>query len=211
MTGDLGKGVMSGLMSYGMGSALEGLGGGLPGADPAAQAATETTKGAAPFVQNAAEAAITKGPNLGLGATPGAISSGVADTTGAASPGLIGNLNAASNNLSSFGGPDGPGVGGILKNTFINNASRTTLPFLVGAAGSMGQEPAEIPKEPGRRELQRRYPEQFPIARQVVAPPPDYRPGIDPELITSSLWLQAAVCMATTPEAELLTQTLSLQ
>ena len=201
MTGDLGKGVMSGLMSYGMGSALEGLGGGLPGADAATQATTEGTKTLAATPAQLASAA-AQGPgsnvvggqlasnvasNAGVGASPflsqaaapasQAISRGVADATGMGAPGLLSGFDAAASNL----GPEGPGVGNVLKNTFIDNARSTTLPLLVGAAGSMGQEPAEIPKEPGRRELQRRYPEQFPIARQVVAPPSDYRPGIDPE------------------------------
>ena len=45
----------------------------------------------------------------------------------------------------------------------------------------MGQDPAEAPKEPGSKELQRRYPEAFPDARRVLTPPSDYRPGTDPE------------------------------
>lgn len=175
MTGDLGKGIMSGLLSYGAGSALQGLGGGFGGADPVAQAATETTKaGATPFAQSAAEAAITRGPNLGLGAVPSTLSKGVADATGMGSPGVFGNFEAAANNLSS-------NPLGTLKNTFVDNALKTTLPLGVGLLGSMEQQGIDVPKEPTSKELQKKYPEQFPEARRVVAAPQGFNPGVDPE------------------------------
>ena len=70
---------------------------------------------------------------------------------------------------------------GALKNTFVDNAMKTSLPLGVGILGSMGQQGVDVPKEPSGEELRRRYPEQFPDARRVVTPPSDYRPGIDPE------------------------------
>jgi hypothetical protein len=214
MTGDLGKGVMSGLMSYGMGSALDSL------AQPAADTAVQGTTNAAANTATSSLPTIgsATAPDLSQFATTGGTPPpipvnlggqlGNAGPLGVTSPASLsqplsfvppsgGNLPAAPDltmgqqfqqGLTSTGDRFDAAManlksdpGGALSRTFIDNAKTTTLPLLVGAAGSMGQDPAEAPKEPGSRELQRRYPEQFPIARQVVAPPSDYRPGIDPE------------------------------
>lgn len=236
VTGDLGKGIMSGLLSYGAGSALNSLAG------EGAQAATTAT-GATTGANTAATIGSTVAPDVSQFATTGGIPTGgdfnfggqlaganaipmpaadaasaipsssigslntpdfggisqgslsqagtpFASPTGAPSTGSFGlqgavepdftkmsigdKLNAASTNLSND-------PGGTLKRTFMDNAMRTSLPLGVGLVGSMGQKNPELPKELTSEELQRKYPEQFPNPRRVVAPPSDYREGIDPE------------------------------
>lgn len=169
-TGDLGKGIMSGLLSYGAGSALNSLAG--QGANIAGSAGSEAAASAA------SQGAGAAGNAAAQGAAQGASAAGTA--TGANFPVSPVNLGFG-DKLSLAGDALSNNPLGALENTFFDNAMKTSLPLGVGILGSMGQQGIDVPKEPSGEELRRRYPEQFPDARRVVAPPSNYRPGIDPE------------------------------
>lgn len=235
VTGDLGKGIMSGLLSYGAGSALNSLAG--EGVQAATTAAGSTGASAAPTIGSAVAPDVSQFATTGGVPTGGAFNLGgqlsganaipmpatdaafampssdigslstpdfggasqgslfqagtpFSSPTGAPSTGSFGlqgatqpdftkmpigeKLDAAFTNLSND-------PSGTLKRTFMDNAMKTTLPLGVGLVGSMGQQGMEPPKELSSAELQRKYPEQFPDERRVVAPPSTYRPGFDPE------------------------------
>jgi hypothetical protein len=73
--------------------------------------------------------------------------------------------------------------GGTLKRTFIDNAKNTTLPIGIGALSAMQPEPYKAPKPLTSKQLQEKYPEQFPTAAQThyVPPPAGYDPAVDGE------------------------------
>lgn len=138
-TGDLGKGIMSGLLSYGMGSAVDLLGSGAGAAAGAAGGAggvvsPEMTQGIFSAGEGAATQAAAGGGNS-LGGTAGM---GAALSAPPATPGLGERLANAGQGLLD------PGA---LKNTFLTNATKTTLPIglgLYGMAGDMfGQQNGE--------------------------------------------------------------------
>jgi hypothetical protein len=217
MTGDLNQGIMTGMLSFGTGAALSGLGGAdlSLGANPgatlgSASSAVPATAGAgiagsAPMALPGAAPdlggiigssgsmtmpAASDMANIGIQST-GSIAPSAAEPMTTAAAGSIAPSTAASTSpLGSLGdsytkayeGITGPNAGQYLKNTFITEAPKTTLPILLGGYGMMNQPtPLNVPKEPSDAELARRYPEQFPDSRTVVAPPADYVPGVSPE------------------------------
>lgn len=142
-TGDVGKGIMSGIMGYGLGSAgelLGGLGGGAAGASANAASNAATAAAAAPQVGASSVEGI-----IGSNSMPWVQGDLI-------SPGQISALNAAK--PSSFGGFDLSGDS--LKRTFLDNATKTTLPIgmglmgLMGDMGGQGQQPAVPPVYNGR-------------------------------------------------------------
>lgn len=170
MTGDLGKGIMSGLLSYGAGSALNGLAG--EGANAAATSATQAA--------NAGTSAAGSVAGQTAARTPGAWAGDALSHDFAIMPKDIGSMGVGEK-FSLAGDALSNNPLGALKNTFVDNAMKTTLPLGVGLLGSMGQQGIDVPKEPTSEELQKKYPEQFPDARRVVAAPSNYNPGVDPE------------------------------
>lgn len=190
MTGDLGKGIMSGLLSYGAGNVLSSLGDttAQAGASGLTQTGTNTAANAATNAANLSANQIARDAASSLvppSTVSGSVIPGFAgrDIPGAVqalanytptSPSFGDQLSAAANNLSS-------NPLGTLKNTFVDNALKTTLPLGVGLLGSMEQQGIDVPKEPTSKELQKKYPEQFPEARRVVAAPQGFNPGVDPE------------------------------
>lgn len=135
-TGDLGKGIMSGLLSYGMGSAVDLLGSGVGAAAGGAGGviSPELTQG----VYSAGEGAAAQAAAAGGNSLGGTAASGAALTAPPAAPGLGERLANAGQGLLD------PGA---LKNTFLTNATKTTLPIglgLYGMAGDMfGQQNGE--------------------------------------------------------------------
>ena len=239
MTGDIGQGLMTGLLSYGAGSALNslaapaasaasgaggaasslgdaaaGLGdaaGGLSGAAGSSAgglggslgnaagsgAASTVGSAAAPQVSQFASLGGPSALNFGSGLpAPAAMPSVMGSSTG----NLGGDLVTPTLGSSASGGANyaslAPSVndmslgeklsaasanlqndpGGTLSRTFIDNATRTTLPLGVGLMGSMGDQGASAPKEPSAKELRRRYPEQFPdpVRTRYQGPPAGY-------------------------------------
>ena len=181
-TGDLGKGIMSGLLSYGAGSALNSLAG--QGAQTAATTATQSanaaTGAAANAATNTAANTATNAVAQTAARTPGEWAGDAISRDFAILPKDVSLMNVGEK-FSFAGDALSNNTLGALKNTFVDNAMKTSLPLGVGVLGSMGQQGVDVPKEPSAEELRRRYPEQFPDARRVVTPPSDYRPGIDPE------------------------------
>ncbi len=195
MTGDLKQGIMTGLLSYGAGSALQGLSGGadaaaaaVPGAQSGAAAGTGSLAGQT-FPQSVAPASAGLGGSLPP--MPVAEAATPAATTAAQTPfsfqtGLDRLANIPSDTMSQFskiGENLSTDPVGTLGRTFIDSPMKTTLPLAAGLYGTMygNPEPLNVPKEPSREELERRYPEQFPDPRTVVSPPAGYNPGVDPE------------------------------
>lgn len=149
MTGDLGKGIMSGLLSYGAGNILDA--GAKAGANVAGNTAANTA---------------------------GAAAGNAAANTAASLPTNIAGTSFG-DKLSNFATGITQNPSGVF-DSLTSNAAKTLIPFGVGAAGTFGaQEPMQVPKEPTSEELQRRYPEQQPAPRTLVAPPEDYMPGVD--------------------------------
>lgn len=207
MTGDLNQGIMTGMLSFGTGAALSGLGGAdlSLGADPGATlgSASSTASSAVPAVAGSAPmtipgAAADAGGILGsagpMAMPTGADAATAIQSASSIAPSVGGSIapsaSAASGPLGGIGdsyvkayeGMTGPNAGQYLKNTFITEAPKTTLPILMGGYGTLNPPtPLNVPKEPSAEELNRRYPEQFPDARTVVSPPSGYRPGVDPE------------------------------
>lgn len=254
MTGDIGQGLMTGLLSYGAGSALNGLAEGASGAAGAAGGAGGLGDAAGGLGNvggglggTVGQAAGNTGATAGLGATGSlggaaeAASSGFGGAaglpaaaapasgqyaslvnsygTGSAMPGfdVAGNLSAPTtgnlggelatptlgNTTAATAAPSVNGVSnmsmmdklsaaktnlqndpeGTLSHTFIDNARSTTLPLGVGIMGSMGQQNNSPPKELTSKQLQKKYPEQFPTAGQshYSPPPSNYDPNVDGE------------------------------
>jgi hypothetical protein len=181
-TGDLGKGIMSGLLSYGAGSALNSLAG--QGANAAATSATQAanagTAAATNAATNTAANTATNAATQTAARTPGAWAGDAISRDFAIMPKDVGSMGIGEK-FSFAGDALSNDPLGALKGTFVDNAMKTTLPLGVGLVGSMGQQEMNAPKEPTSAELQRKYPEQFPDARRVVTPPSTYRPGLDPE------------------------------
>ncbi len=181
-TGDLGKGLMSGLLSYGVGSALDSL------ANPAAQAATDATTQAATqtgsaAASNAASNAATNTATQGLQQSVVANPSAIFSAPAAQAAPLTG-FDAVT---GAFKNVTGPGGADLLKSTFVDNFKSTTLPIAGSILGSMAMEPSQpfAPVSgsmgPTSKELQRRYPEQFPGNPGVRFPGSDYIPGTSGE------------------------------
>lgn len=175
-SGDLGQGIASGLLSYGLGSAIGGLGG------FGAEAATEATKAA------------SSGAAAGLGDTAAALGS-----NGAPGFDLAGGVGSPLNAPTLFSNPGeyisgkatgymdtlGKAAGNAtnpeaLWDTFGKNALKTTVPIGLGAYTMMngtGSGQAGIPPQQqtyGTTSTQG-------TGRQYVGPPSGYRPGKDPE------------------------------
>lgn len=184
-TGDLGKSVGVGALSYGLGSAASGLAG-LGGA------AAETTAGSAAgsllgesggeaLTQGIAglspigEAGYEQAGRVGSGFLSGAArdaAQGVARTTAQGSGGL-----------ADFGSNIARGAQqpGALTSTFWDNARSTSLPIAYGVmsgAFTPDQAPLAIPSIGG---ASRPYVENRGNQRTPTMPGPDYRPGIDPQ------------------------------
>jgi hypothetical protein len=144
-TGDLGKGIMSGLLSYGLGSATDLLGAGVGGAagaggELAGAVAPELTQGVYSMGQGAAEQAAQAAGANSLG---GALASNAASAT---TPGLGERLANAGQGLLD------PAT---IKNTFWNNATKTTLPIGMGLAGMSGMfDPQGGQGAPGEEQYQ---------------------------------------------------------
>jgi hypothetical protein len=85
---------------------------------------------------------------------------------------IMDKLSAAGTNLQND-------PGGTLSRTFVDNYANTTVPMLVGYAGSMDQGGANIPKEPTAKEMERRYPAIAPDPEtyRYNPPPADYNQG----------------------------------
>lgn len=217
MTGDLKQGIMTGLLSYGAGSALQGLSG---GADAAAGAAGSgvpeagvgvagsapmTMQGVTPDMSgifsgsgqltmpSAADAANII-PSTSAVSAPAVVPEAVVPAAVTPPPpapfslakGLerIQNIPTDTmNQFSKIGENLSTDPVGTLGRTFIDNPMKTTLPLAAGLYGTMygNPEPLNVPKEPTAEELNKKYPEQFPDPRTVVAPPAGYNPGVDPE------------------------------
>jgi len=217
MTGDLKQGIMTGLLSYGAGSALQGLSG---GADAVAGAAGSgvpeagvgvagsapmTMQGVTPDMSgifsgsgqltmpSAADAANII-PSTSAVSAPAVVPEAVVPAAVTPPPpapfslakGLerIQNIPTDTmNQFSKIGENLSTDPVGTLGRTFIDSPMKTTLPLAAGLYGTMygNPEPLNVPKEPSREELERRYPEQFPDPRTVVSPPAGYNPGVDPE------------------------------
>lgn len=168
MTGNLGQGLMSGLLSYGLGSALNAASG---ATDAGSQALAESTKTAAATAPQAAAAATPAIPGAQLG---GALTSGAAPSafgnfglsssytppadlmsgafSGAApvSSAVSGAASPAITTSSSLGSKLGAAMsnlqsdpGGTLSRTFIDNFKSTTLPIAGSVLGSMALEPQQ--------------------------------------------------------------------
>lgn len=165
MTGNLGQGLMSGLLSYGLGSAMDSL------ANPATQAAAEAGQAVPQAVTNTGAQSVVSNP------------SAIFNAAGTSVPKVTGldAVKAAFNNVTGPGGAD------LLKNTFIDNFKSTTLPIAGSVLGSMALEPQKpfTPVQgslgPSDKELQRRYPERFPQDPGVRFPGSDYIPGTSGE------------------------------
>ncbi len=208
-TGDLGKGLMSGLLSYGVGSALSSA------AAPTAQVGSDAlASGTGSAIDSAASTGLTSGytpPADLIGGVPsgsfvpGDIGSSLG-STGSFTNAIADTASNAGTAASSAAGETAKAVsamnplekaqaafanlqadpGGTLNRTFIDNFKTTTLPIAGSVLGSMAMEPAApMPlvggTEPTRAELERRYPEQFPDPFEVRFPGSDYNPGTSPE------------------------------
>ena len=195
MTGDLKQGIMTGLLSYGAGSALQGLSGGaeaagaaVPGAQSGAGLGTGNLAGQT-FPQSIAPA--SSGLGGALPPMPAAAAATPAATTAAQTPfsfqtGLdrLANIPTdMSSQFSKIGENLSTDPAGTLGRTFLDSPMKTTLPLAAGLYGTMygDPDPLDVPKEPTKEELERMYPEQFPDPRTVVSPPAGYNPGVDPE------------------------------
>lgn len=212
MTGDLNQGIMTGMLSFGTGAALSGLGGAdlSLGAEPGATlgSASSTASSAIPAVAGSTPmtipgAAADAGGILGsagpMAMPAGADAATAIQSASSMTPSVAGSIapSAGGSIAPSAGGSlgnigdaytkayqnlTGPNAGQFLKNTFITEAPKTTLPILLGGYGTLNPPtPIDVPKEPTSEELNRKYPEQFPEPRTVVAPPSDYIPGVSPE------------------------------
>lgn len=207
-TGDLGKGIMSGLLSFGLGSAAQELMGAGEAAGAGVDAATQeamkggafeasqlATMGADGAINPALHAAADTG--LGMGnfateATTGMLDGGSASMLdGISQPladaGWMSNLGSSMAPAQSFGdtlsqnaGSLGRGLTdmGALKSTFIDNADTTTIPILTGASGLMTPDPAEF-----RQPEVRMYEGEMsgPWSPEVNMPGSQYRPGMETE------------------------------
>jgi hypothetical protein len=152
-TGDLGKGLMSGLMSFGVGSALGDL------ASPAAEAGANTLYGAAPVATSAIGAA-----------APAA--------TETAKLGGIEGLTSAFNNVTGPGGGDL--LKNVFVDNF-KETTLPIAGSILGSSALEPPEPLKMKKEPTSAELQAQYPEQFPDPVEVRFPGSDYLPGTSGE------------------------------
>jgi hypothetical protein len=152
VTGDLGKGIMSGLLSYGAGNILNA------GAEAAVKPGLDAAASSTAAANIAKDAASSIAPQTASQAVSG--------------------MNFG-DKLSNFatGVTESPGQ---FASSLTSNATKTLIPFGIGAAGTFGaQEPMQVPKEPTSAELQRRYPEQAPTPRTLFAAPEGYDPGVD--------------------------------
>jgi len=195
MTGDLKQGIMTGILSYGTGSALNSL------AEPAAQAAGAAGNATA----NAAGSGLSNSASLAAANTSGDIAAQGAGGIGhnlASLPSSVPAVSAPvaapappmsfmdkfanaptqfSNKMDAIGQNLQDAPLATLKRTFLDNAMTTTLPIGASLVGSQNQEAGTKPQLTDAQ-LQKKYPEQFPTrSRALTMPGPDFIGGVSPE------------------------------
>lgn len=155
-TGDLGKGIASGLLSYGLGSAAEGLAGAAGGLGGGSGAAVDSLAGWGEMASPAASAI----PHGASAVPAGTAGLNVATSTSPSAPGLFDTFSRAAEGITK------PGA---LYDVFGKNFMKTTLPIGIGAysmfgdsGGQGGYVPASTGQQPsipfpGNRGTGRRY------------------------------------------------------
>lgn len=186
-TGDLEKGILTGLGSF-AGGALLGpiIGGAGSGAAGAAGGAAGTAGG------TAAGSAATNAATTAANTAAANAATNAAANTAANSGTLLGQRaqDVITANVAKVAGPQG-GIGSLLGKGAIGDTGRAALAFAktpTGIGQMIGQTVAPLafaapkaPTTPGEKKDKFDNSEAFPLERNLSMPPEGYRPGFDPE------------------------------